>query len=142
MTFNLKVECVWGAYLKHQCIRVIAMDEEASLLDLHEAIQDAVSFGRDHPFEFYIANSASAGAEKIWIAPASRWEQKEAVFRGTRLKDIWPLGRKRLYYWFDAGDRWIFEIWKMRSGKGDESISGPRVLERIGPDPEQYPSGE
>jgi hypothetical protein len=30
-----------------------------SLHDLHEKIQDAVSFGRDHPFEFYLANSSS-----------------------------------------------------------------------------------
>ena len=142
MTLKLKVECICGAYLKHECIRVIAMDDGASLLDLHEAIQDAVSFGRDHPFEFYTANSASAQADRNWIAIAGDWEEKKAVFRATRLRDILPLGRKKLYYWFDFGDRWIFEIRKMRSRRGDESISRPRVLERIGPAPEQYPSSE
>ena len=142
MTFKLKIECVQGAYLTHECIRVIAMDDGASLLDLHEAIQSAVSFGRDHPFEFYTANNALLGAERHWIAPAGDWEEKEAVFHAIRLRDIWPLGRKKLYYWFDLGDRWIFEIRKMRSGRADESISCPRVLERIGPDPEQYPRGQ
>ena len=142
MTLKLKVECICGAYLKHECIRVIAMDDGASLLDLHEAIQDAVSFGRDHPFEFYTANSASAQADRNWISLAGDWEERKAVFRATRLKDIRPLGRKKLYYWFDFGDRWIFEIRKMRSRRGDESISRPRVLERIGPAPEQYPSSE
>ena len=142
MTFKLKVECMFGAYLKEECIRVIAMDDRASLFDLHDAIQDAVSFGRDHPFAFYTANSASAGADKHSVTPALDWEEKEAIFRRIRLKDIWPLGRQKLYYWFDYGDRWIFEIRKMRSSRADESVACPYVLERIGPDPEQYPRSE
>ena len=66
----------------------------------------------------------------------------EEDFSTTRLGDIWPLGRKKLYYWFDFGDDWIFEIRKMRSSKADDTISCPRVLESIGPNPEQYPSFE
>ena len=59
MILTLTVECAFGAYLKEQCIRTIEIDEEARLYDLHEAIQDAVQFGRDHPFQFFLANSAS-----------------------------------------------------------------------------------
>ena len=142
MTLKLRIQCVWGMYLKHECIRVIAMDHSASLLDLHDAIQDAVSFDRDHPFEFYTANSASPWAHRKLITYVEDWADQVAVFSETRLRDIWPLGRKKLYYWFDFGDRWIFEIRKIRSSKADESIPCPCVLERIGPDPEQYPSFE
>src|SRR5256884_1253340 len=49
---------------KGECIRAIEIDEEACLYDLHEAIQDSVSFGRDHPFAFFLANSASPFARK------------------------------------------------------------------------------
>ena len=140
MKIKLKVECVRGTYLRDDCVRVIAMDDTASLLDLHEVIQDAVSFGRDHPFEFYTANSGSPYARKNWITLAEDWDEKVDAFRDTQLKDIWPLGRKKLYYWFDFGDAWIFEIRKMRSTKADASLDTPRVLERIGPDPEQYPT--
>jgi hypothetical protein len=62
MAIKLRVECVRGRYLKDDCVRVIALDGFASLWDLHEAIQEAVPFGRDHPFEFCIANSASPRA--------------------------------------------------------------------------------
>ena len=59
----MAIDCVWGAYLKEPCIRVIEIDEEACLYDLHDAIQDAVKFGWDHPFEFFLANSASPYAK-------------------------------------------------------------------------------
>lgn len=142
MTLKLRIECVWGRYLEHECIRVVAMDDSASLLDLHEVIQDAVSFGRDHPFEFYTANSASPCAKMDWITHEEDLDEKIKIFANTRLRDIWPLGRKKLYYWFDFGDRWIFEIRGMRTGKADESLSGTQILERIGPDPEQYPADQ
>ena len=139
MVLKLKVECVEGVYLKESCVRIIAMDDSASLLDLHDEIQDAVDFGRDHLFEFYTANNASPWADRHWITHVEDWDEKETVFGQTQLKDIWPLGRKKLYYWFDFGDRWIFEIRKMRAIKADAGLSTPRLLERIGPDPVQYP---
>lgn len=139
MTYRLKVECISGAYLKEDCVRVLAMDSGASLLDLHNLIQDAVSFDRDHPYEFYTANSGSSWAERHWITMANGWEEKTAAYARTQLKDIWPLGRRKLYYWFDFGDRWIFEVRKMRPCKADESLSTPRVVEGIGPSPQQYP---
>jgi hypothetical protein len=98
MILTLTVECAVGAYLKEQCIRTIEIDEEARLYDLHDAIQDAVQFGRDHPFQFFLANSASPSARKQWLAEKEEWEDKEDDFRRIILKDIYPLGRKRLYY--------------------------------------------
>src|SRR2546430_6561149 len=53
MILTFTVECAFGAYFKGECIRAIEIDEEACLYDLHEAIQDSVSFGRDHPFAFF-----------------------------------------------------------------------------------------
>ncbi len=46
MILTFTVECAFGAYFKGECIRAIEIDEEACLYDLHEAIQDSVSFGR------------------------------------------------------------------------------------------------
>ena len=142
MPIKLKVECVSGMYLEHECTRVLLLPDTASLLDLHWQIQSAVSFGADHPFEFYTANSPSPWADRNWITHVEDWGQKVAAFQETRLADIWPLGRKKLYYWFDFGDRWIFEVRKMRSCRADAALRCPAVLERIGPDPEQYPTYE
>ena len=57
MILTLTIECVFGHDLEDQCIRVIEIEEDASLYELHDAIQEAVEFERDHPFTFYVANS-------------------------------------------------------------------------------------
>ena len=81
MILTLTVECAVGAYLKEQCIRTIEIDEEARLYDLHEAIQDAVQFGRYYPFQFFLANSASPSARKQWLTEKEEWEDREDDFR-------------------------------------------------------------
>ncbi len=143
MILTLTIDCVCGAYLKEPCIRVIEIDEKACLYDLHDAIQDAVEFGRDHPFEFFLANSPSRGANRQWLTEKDEWEDKEDDFFRIKLIDIWPTGRKKLYYLFDFGDKWTFEIRKGRGGKEPEQgVKYPRLLKAIGPNPEQYPRYE
>ncbi len=139
MVVKLKIVCIRGRFLSDECVRIVAMDDSSSLYDLHDMIQDAVSFGRDHPFTFYTANSGSPWAERNRIADVEAWGEMEEIFARTKLGDIWPLGRKKLYYWFDFGDDWIFEIRKMRSTKADAMLPTPKILERIGPNPRQYP---
>ena len=92
MILKLSVECVSRYYLREPCIRVIEIHDNASLYDLHEAIQDAVDFERDHPYGFYVANSASPRAEKHWIGRDEEWERAEAEMMDTELKAIYPLG--------------------------------------------------
>ena len=62
----------------------------------------------------------------------------ESAFETTKLTDIWPLGRKKLYYLFDFGGKWIFEIRKMRSHEDDSKLPVPMILVKVGPDPRQY----
>ncbi|MFA6716442.1 MAG: hypothetical protein WC082_02170 [Victivallales bacterium] len=138
MIFTLTVKCVFGRYLEDECIRVIEIEKDASLYALHAAIQDAVEFDRDHPFEFYTANSASPFAQKHWLTEEEEW--KDDSWHTIKLKDIWPLGRKKLYYLFDFGDQWTFEIRKARGEKdASRCASYPRVIQSIGSNPEQYP---
>ena len=142
MILTLTIECVWGAYLKEPFLRVIE-DEKACLYDLHNVIQDTVKFGRDLPFEFFLANSSSPYAVKTWLTEKEEWEDKEDDFCRIRLTNIWPTGRKKLYYLFDFGDKWTFEIRKGRGGKEPEQgVKYPRLLKAIGPNPEQYPRYE
>jgi hypothetical protein len=60
------------------------------------------------------------------------------------LNKVYPLPeRMKLYYWFDFGDDWKFQITKDRKVKASESkVKYPRVIESIGPDPKQYPNFE
>ena len=143
MIFKLRIECVRGWYLKETCIRVIEIDESMDLFVLHETILDAVHFGRDHLFDFYLSNSASPWAHKHSMIENEDWTVRESHFARIKLKDIYPLGRKKLYYLFDFGDKWTFEIRKTRGVKKPEAgIKYPRVVEAVGPDPDQYPIWE
>jgi hypothetical protein len=118
---------------------VIEMDESASLYDLHEAIQTAVDFDRDHLYSFYTANTDSPYAHKTQLSEEERWEDMEDDFMAITVGSLYPLGRKRLYYLFDFGENWLFEIRKQRGlKKPEDGIAYPRVVESIGPNPEQY----
>ena len=69
--------------------------------------------------------------------------KKENDFRRIQLRDIWPTGRKKLYYLFDFGDNWTFEIRKKRGTREPENnIKYPLVVKAIGPNPQQYPRFE
>jgi len=129
-----------GMYLEERCVRIIEIDERASLYDLHDAIQDAVEFERDHPFDFFLANSESPFAKRQRFTKAETWEDKEDDFQRITLKDVYPLKQKRLYYLFDFGDNWLFEV---RKGRGlkypEDGLRYPRVVNRIGSNPVQYP---
>ncbi|MEW6669247.1 MAG: hypothetical protein AB1512_28885 [Thermodesulfobacteriota bacterium] len=143
MIYTLTIECVRGAYLKETAIRVIEIGEEASLYALHDAIQDAFAFGRDHLFDFFLANTSSPYAVRNRLTENEEWEDRENDFFRIRLEEIWPTGRKRLYYVFDFGDRWTFEIRKKRGAKESElGIKYPRLIKAIGPNPMQYPTLE
>ena len=49
----------------------------------------------------------------------------------------------KLYYLFDYGDEWIFQIKKSRKKKKlNEKIKYPQLIESTGTNPEQYPDYE
>jgi len=139
MVIRLEIKSIDGYYLRESCVRVVTMDDASSLLDLHDMVQKAVSFDDDHLFDFYIANSGSPWADKKRFSEAEDWEERVDEFERLKLRNIWPLGRKKLYYVFDLGDHWLFEIRKLRSRKSDADLPPGQIIERIGPNPEQYP---
>lgn len=134
MIWTLRVECIRGMHWKEECVRVIEIESSASIYDLHYAIQRAVQFDNDHGYQFY----------------SGRAERNRAVDIGydyddnirITLDSIYPLPKyHKLFYWFDFGDDWIFEIRKSRKKPRDPEpgVSYPRVVEAIGPNPEQCP---
>jgi hypothetical protein len=170
LIYTLTIDCVWGRHLEEPCRRIIEIEETDTLYGLHTAIQAAVNFENDHPFEFYAARTERSrprypiGAEAAergrgrsdrgWLAgfafdePPTRhaagtaWAARLAVIDDPELRLVFPLPeRLKLYYWFDFGDDWKFEIRKARQGKEPASrVTYPHVIQRIGPDPEQYPN--
>ena len=109
--------------------RTIEVKEDFTLVRLHEYIQDIVKFDDDHLYEFYIGKN-----------PRNR---ASSVPKKTQLNEIYPLKGYKLYYLFDFGDSWLFEIKKSRKKKTEnKEIKYPLIIESTGINPEQYPEYE
>jgi len=140
MIWTFRVECIRGAYLTPPCIRVIEIDSGSSLIDLHDAIPDAVQFGRDHPCEFYVGRSYR-NRQAVFHDSLDWDEAFNACFQAA-LDHVYPLPKSlRLSHHFDFGDRWCFKIRKVRKKPTapEAGVHYPRVIEAQRPNPEQYP---
>lgn len=116
---------------------VIEVPEETTLVDLHYTIQKLVNFDDDHLHEFY-AGRHWRNRNIQFGEPASSFETSDA--EEVKLSDVFPLEKKHnLYYHFDFGDDWIFEI-KCRAGKKpmNQRAKYPRIIEKSGRRPTQY----
>lgn len=110
-------------------IRHVEVKESFTLEQLHTYIQEIVEFDNDHMYEFCIGKSPKNRSEQIPVS--------------TKLNEIYPLTGYKLYYLFDFGDEWLFQIKKSKKRVAiDSSASYPRITKSIGGNPEQYPNYE
>ena len=130
-------------YTKQNLNFELQIPESASLMDLHEAIQEAVDFDNDHLFEFYSGRN-ERNRKIVYGRDEDSWETDLDVYYEIFLEDIYPLPEKcKLYYLFDFGDSWHFEISKQRKKPiFDLKAKYPRVVASKGTKPEQYPDCE
>ena len=109
--------------------KTIEVKEDFSLRKLHRYIQKLVDFDDDHLYEFYVGRN-----------PRNR---AYSIPEETKLNEIYPLKGKKLYYLFDFGDNWLFEIKKSRKKKTEDKESNyPALIESSGINPDQYPEYE
>jgi hypothetical protein len=110
-------------------IRIIEVKENFTLRQLHAYIQEIVSFDDDHLYEFYIGKN-----------PRSK---SSIVSEDMKLNEIYPITGYKLYYLFDFGDSWLFQIKKSRKRLVEDSkVKYPRVVKSTGVNPDQYPEYE
>lgn len=70
-------------------------------------------------------------------SPANPYDS--ANYANVSLNEVYPSKGLKLYYIFDFGDNWVFEIKKSRKKKiTQENIRYPRVIEQTGDNPDQY----
>ena len=145
-----KYQVIWTLRVKlprveTECVRVIEIKSSATFLELHEAIQDAVNFDNDHLFEFFIGRNP--GNRACTIGGKPNWDTFNPVrtYRKVLIYSVWPLPTcMNVYYLFDFGDNWLFQINKTRHKDKliQSGVVYPRVIEAKGEDPEQYPDWE
>jgi len=141
LVFILTIECLWGPTLEEPCRRVVEIKSNSTLLDLHDVIQQTVNFDDDHCFEFFIGRQERD--RKIIFGDADEG-QFAGDLENIALGRIWPLPKGCfLFYWFDFGDDWKFRIRKARTVNSPvKGVRYPRLTQKVGPDPVQYPGCE
>lgn len=135
MIWTIKVTLLAGMYATSDCVRVIEMDSSTRLEDLHFVIQDVVDFGNDHPYHFFVARTLRSRDRK-------HYDDENGQLYSVRLADLFPLPKgRKLFYYFDYGDSWIFEVSRARRAPFEPlpGIDYPVLIEAIGENPEQYP---
>ncbi|MBE0358919.1 IS1096 element passenger TnpR family protein [Pseudoalteromonas aliena] len=135
MIETLKVKLLDGmhAYNEWECALEIPIDY--SLDELHQAILSVVGFDDDHMYEFCIGSS-------YYSRSAQRIVYNDDKVTQETVASIFPQAKgKKLYYMFDYGDSWLFQISKSRKKRFSEKpdIFYPRVVLESGIKPKQYP---
>ena len=113
---------------------MVEVPNDYSLYDLHGVIQQAVGFNNDHLFEFAIGRNYNPRSTIVIGCDDDGIDEK--------IDSILPkIKGKKLFYMFDYGDSWLFQISKSRkkSFKANPKIQYPRLTIEIGVKPEQYP---
>jgi hypothetical protein len=128
--------------------RTVQMTGEQTLADLHGAIYDAFDREEEHLYEFQFGKKPMDRNARRYGMQAEGdfgWfdEDDEAGdAEETTLDALGLKARNRFFYWFDFGDDWWHRIDVVRVE--DEAPPGkyPRVTERVGESPPQYPDWE
>ncbi len=138
MIWTIKIELIFGIYAKGKWDAIVEMDSTSTLEELHFIIQDAVEFGNDHMYEFYISRTERS-RDRV------RFDDENEKIYSTTLESLYPLDKDRkLYYLFDYGDHWLFKITRTRKKpqEPEKEKKYPRLVEEKGKVPEQYPEWE
>jgi hypothetical protein len=111
--FTLNIANIWDPVEdKNFWEATIEAPDICSLFDLHLFIQSTINFGDDHLFEFYAGRNYRN--RKIIFSEESGHPDDDNVYDIILLKDVYALKGLKLYYLFDFGDNWLFEIKKSR----------------------------
>lgn len=129
--------------------RIIEINPSLSLYSLAEAIIEAFDFYFDHCFGFFnqIDNGKLFNSSEKYelfndlpeVEPTDAGSIKE-----TKIKNVWTHIRKTMYFLFDYGDNWIFEV-DLIDINVDSGLSQQHfyeVVESAGKSPNQYPDRE
>ena len=140
MILTIQIKLLSGRWAEKEWAATIALDASSTLEDLHHIIQQAVDFDDDHLYGFYVARTPwSRDRVRYDDEDEDGWES-DALFT-TTLESLFPLPKdRRLFYLFDYGDNWIFQISRTRHKpfSQEPGIDYPQLISESGEKPPQY----
>lgn len=129
--------------------RDIEIKENVNLYKLAEAIVGAYDFDFDHAFGFFRKITDGwdfVNVEKYELFADLEDQGIEPVdaksVKNTKVRDVWKQPKDKMLFLFDYGDEWRFVAELIGFGAAEPKIKYPRVVNKVGLAPEQYPEVE
>lgn len=125
--------------------RTIEIRGDQTLAQLHEVIFKAFNRGEERPYEFQVGKEPmDPGADRFTLeVPFSQPGLEETPSKGrvheTTVEALQLKVDDHFFYWFDFGDGWWHQITIKAIGETEPRVKYPRITERIGASPPQYP---
>lgn len=117
--YTLSIDYVGHGYPGEKFQRVIEVPCDMPLSSLHRLIQHLTGFNDEKIHDCYVASSIRG--RKVWFKRGGEWKTNGTSAFAEPIDQVFVSKTKRkLYYSFEFGDNWIFEIGR----KGDK---GPPV---------------
>lgn len=118
------------------CWRKISVSHLHTLHVLHLTIQSAFDFDNDHLYAFYVGGSIQTG-KPIYCNEARDIDIEKSTEEIT-IEEMELFRGQKLYYLFDFGDEWKFDVDLIKIEKTDPVLLRPLIVETKGEPPEQY----
>lgn len=122
--------------ISKNCWRKIKVSHLHTLDDLHFAIQDAFDFDNDHLYAFYVNGNRRTG-KPIYC---SYVEEEGKTAEETTVEDMGLFKGQKIYYLFDFGDMWEFDVDLINIERDAPLPLKPLIIETKGESPDQYGS--
>lgn len=134
--------------------RTIAIRGGQTLDDLHDVIFDAFDRDEEHLYSFYLPDKPSKNRPRRIHEVATEYIHPDGFEEGgfydgenfnaaaTTIDSMGLHPGQVLYYLFDFGDEWWHTITVEKTDGTPDSKRYPRIIERKGKSPEQYPDWE
>lgn len=137
-TISTTSEIVKGTYVFKVSItasvwRKIQLSHLHTLLDLHDAIQDAFDFDDDHLYTFFM--DAKRYSRNAFQSPNS---QEGPYVDEVRIGELELYEGQRILYLFDYGDSWEFNVLLEKIDTNSPLPLNPKITETKGKAPKQY----
>lgn len=131
-TYTLRVALDKNLY------RIIAMDAQSTLEDLHDAIQAIYKFDDDHLYAFFMDNVAWSQSGDAYYDPRGEMDDQKPAYL-FKLGELGLYLQKAFLYVFDFGDNWQFHITvEAIEATTSKTKNGYRLIETKGKAPAQY----
>lgn len=125
--FLFKVTVLPGVWRK------IQLSHLHTLLDLHNAIQDAFDFDDDHLYSFFM--DAKRYSRNAYESPNC---ENGPYVNEVTIGELEFYEGQRILYFFDYGDSWEFNIVLEKIDSNCPLPFNPKIVEKKGKSPEQY----